>query len=115
MSRKTPHVLDGFLRDTNGSATLEVGSALWFEWLKAEEHCTFHFSHSTGGFTARKERKQRGDYYWVAYRQMHNKLHKTYLGKSASLTTHHLCDASSALADIIADFEQELLNSKPQE
>lgn len=107
MSRKTPHIQDGFLLDADGNPVIEVGSAQWFTWLKDETHQTFHFVHSTGGFTARKELKQRGDCYWVAYRQFKNKLHKTYLGKSVCLTADHLDSASAALTAIITDFHEQ--------
>ena len=107
MSRTTPHIIEGFLRDAEGISIAEVDSTDWFAWLKEEAHCTFHFTHPGGGFTARKERKQRGDCYWVAYRQFHNKLHKTYLGKSETLTQAHLCEISSTLAELITCFEQE--------
>jgi hypothetical protein len=112
MSRTTPHVIDGFLRDAEGKALAEIDSTEWFAWLKDEAHHTFHFTYSGGGFTARKERKQRGDCYWVAYRQFHNKLHKTYLGKSETLTQAHLCAISSTLAALITCFEQELLDAQ---
>jgi len=62
-----------------------------------EQHRSFHFSGQDGDFTARKERKQRGSWYWVAYRQFHNKLFKTYLGKSACLSEARLQAAARTL------------------
>ena len=98
MSRTTPLVADGHLHDANGAPFIALGSPEWLTWLADEAHCAFHFAHASGGFTARKERKQRGQDYWVAYRQQHNKLHKTYLGKAETLTEAHLCAASQKLA-----------------
>ncbi|MBX3082856.1 MAG: hypothetical protein KF716_14550 [Anaerolineae bacterium] len=103
MSKKTPLVTNGTLLDHTTAQPIAVDSAAWFEWLKADEHHTFHFAHPSGGFTARKERKQRGQWYWVAYRQAHNKLHKTYLCKSDALTLSLLCAASEKLAHTVAD------------
>jgi LuxR family transcriptional regulator, maltose regulon positive regulatory protein len=93
MSHKTPWVVDGSLKD--GSVLVPLDTPDWYAWL--EEHNTFHFEHPSGGFTARKERKQRGKAYWVAYRQVHKKLYKTYIGKSETLTHSHLCEVSEAL------------------
>lgn len=105
MSRKTPLAADGFLRETDGISVVALGSLDWFAWLQDERHHTFHFAHPTGGFTARREHKQRGHGYWVAYRQFHNKLYKSYLGKTEALTETHLCDVSKALAAQIASTE----------
>ena len=79
-----------------------LDSPAWFDWLADEHHHSFHFKHPLGDFTARKERKQRGQWYWVAYRQVHGKLHKTYLGKPEALTEAHLCDAARDLGRIAA-------------
>jgi LuxR family maltose regulon positive regulatory protein len=103
MSRKTPLVTNGTLLDLADSHLIALDTPEWFAWLEKDEHNTFHFTHPSGGFTARKERKQRGQWYWIAYRQMHNKLYKTYLCKSEALTLAHLCSASEKLANTIAE------------
>jgi hypothetical protein len=113
MSHKTPQLRDGFLRDVEGNPVTEVGSEAWFTWLEDEPHHTFHFTDDAGGFTARKEKKQRGDHYWVAYRQLHNKLYKAYLGKSHSLTLNHLSETSIQLAQHIDEVEQAASNHLP--
>lgn len=88
----------GLLHVPYDARGIELGSPAWFAWLADEAHHSFHFVHPSGGFTARKERKQRGHAYWVAYRQVHHKLYKTYLGKSECLTEDRLGAASEALA-----------------
>ena len=88
----------GILHEPHGAADLAVGSAAWYAWLADDTHRSFHFTHPTGDFTARKERKQRGQWYWVAYRQVHGKLYKVYLGKSETLSEAHLCEVAQALA-----------------
>jgi hypothetical protein len=105
MSHKTPLVTDGCLCNLGDAPAVALDTPAWFDWLQADEHCTFHFEHTSGGFTARKEHKQRGQWYWVAYRQVHNKLYKTYLGKSETLTEAHLCHASETLAESAAEHE----------
>ena len=99
MSRKTPHVEDGYLLDSNGVRQLALDTSEWFAWLADEAHHSFHYVHPTGGFTARKEHRQRGNAYWVAYRQAHNNLYKTYLGKHETLTEAHLSAASKTLQE----------------
>src|SRR6266508_1944299 len=53
------------------------GSAAWFAWL--DHTACFAFAGQAGQYTARKERKQRGTWYWYAY-----------LGKTAALTLARL-------------------------
>lgn len=105
MPRKTPLVTDGYLGNLGSMPAILLDTPEWFDWLAVDEHCTFHFEHAAGSFTARKEQKQRGQRYWVAYRQVHNKLYKTYLGKSEALTEAHLCAASKTLAQAAAEYE----------
>ena len=102
MSWKTPLVTGGELRDPQIADPIALDSAAWFTWLDEERHHSFHFKHPAGEFTARKERKQRGQWYWVGYRQLHCRLHKVYLGKSQTLTEAHLCAAADNLARIAA-------------
>jgi LuxR family maltose regulon positive regulatory protein len=85
------------LHEPGSAQAIALGSPAWFAWLSDDRHCSFHFKHPLGDFTARKERKQRGRWYWVGYRQVHGKLYKTYLGKSESLTESHLCAAAEEL------------------
>src|SRR5262245_27765730 len=68
MSWRTPTVSAGALHEPHGVAALAVDSAAWYAWLADDAHRSFHFTHPAGDFTARKERKQRGQWYWVAYR-----------------------------------------------
>lgn len=51
---------------------------------------SFAFHGQNGSYTARKERKQRGDEYWYAYVRVVGKLTKKYLGRSSDLTLARL-------------------------
>jgi hypothetical protein len=55
---------------TTGEVKLLPNSAEWFNWLVSLS--SFHFQGQSGRFTARQERKFRGDTYWYAYRKAHN-------------------------------------------
>jgi LuxR family transcriptional regulator, maltose regulon positive regulatory protein len=95
---KTPTVSEGVLRVPLEAITITIGSLAWYAWLADDTHCSFHFAHPSGDFTARKERKQRGQQYWIAYRHAHGKLYKAYLGKPEVLTEDRLCAAAHTLA-----------------
>jgi DNA-binding CsgD family transcriptional regulator/IS1 family transposase len=91
MAHRTPTVRDGCLQDLamneNTADTLFVGSAEWFAWL--EYHCSFRFETDCAAFTARKEQRP-GGWYWYAYRRKQGKLCSIYLGKSEELTLDRL-------------------------
>src|SRR5215211_9307091 len=99
-----PSVADGLLQGTAaGAAGLAVGSPAWFAWLTDDAARSFSFRSPSGAYTARKERRQRGGAYWVAYRTAAGRQHKKYLGTVADLTPEHLAEAAAALAARIAD------------
>ena len=91
---------DGLLRGTaiSGAAGLVVGSGDWFGWLAGDSARSFSFRSPAGAYTARKERRQRGGVYWVAYRTAAGRQHKVYLGRPDDLTPERLAEAAAALA-----------------
>ena len=97
MAGKTPRVVAGELRPAPGAQRIALDTAAWRAWLADEQHRSFRFVHPAGVFTARKERKQRGGWYWIAYRQVRRTLYKTYLGRSETLTADRLRRAALTL------------------
>jgi LuxR family maltose regulon positive regulatory protein len=99
MARTTARVDDRTLviasNDTN---PITVGTDEWFAWL--ETATAFVFTSSSGRFTARKERRARGTWYWKAYRTDHGVLHRVYLGKSHDLTLDQLTRAAATLTNV---------------
>jgi hypothetical protein len=91
---------------------LEPDSPEWFAWLARLG--SFHFQGKLGHFTARQERKQRGDAYWYAYRKAHQLRFKRYLGATEKLTLAHLEQTACALqeAALSAIPEVEALNTR---
>jgi pimeloyl-ACP methyl ester carboxylesterase len=81
--------------------------------LTAADQRGFQFESGTGGFTARKERKQRGGWHWIAYRRFHGNVHKTYLGKSEEVTLARLQDAAALLAARIEVLGAPLTGAPP--
>jgi LuxR family maltose regulon positive regulatory protein len=100
-----PSVADGLLQGpaAGGAAGLAVGSPAWFAWLADDVARSFSFRSPAGAYTARKERRQRGGAYWVAYRTAAGRQHKVYLGKAEELTPERLAEVAAALAGRVAD------------
>jgi LuxR family maltose regulon positive regulatory protein len=100
-----PSVADGRLQGSaaGGADGLVVGSPAWFGWLADDGARSFSFRSPAGGYTARKERRQRGGAYWVAYRTAAGRQHKAYLGKAEDLTPERLDEVAAALARRVAD------------
>ena len=98
MTHRIPTVRHGCLQDLtmneNTVDTLVTGSIEWFAWL--EQHCSFRFETDCAAFTARKEQRP-GGWYWYAYRRKQGKLYSTYIGKSQELTLDRL----SSVAEIL--------------
>jgi LuxR family maltose regulon positive regulatory protein len=67
---------------TNNPLTtgLALDSPAWFIWLEAETTTSFYFQDGDFGMTVRRESRQRGSRYWLAYHFSQGKLHKVYLG-----------------------------------
>lgn len=103
MSCRTPLVAHSQLHDPGDALAIALDTPAWLAWLSDDRHHSFHFTHPLGDFTARKERKQRGQWYWVAYRQVHGKLYKSYLGKSEALTEALLCHAAELISRMAAE------------
>jgi LuxR family transcriptional regulator, maltose regulon positive regulatory protein len=99
-----PSVVDGLLRETPTAEGdgVPVGSAAWFAWLRNDASRSFSFQSPLGTFTARKEHRQRGGVYWVAYRTAAGRQHKSYLGKPDDLTPERLAQVAGTLTQRIA-------------
>lgn len=61
-----------------GSHTIYMDSPEWYVWIK--RHHTFRMQIGDLVFTIRAEKKQRGTYYWYAYKRIAGKLFKRYIG-----------------------------------
>src|SRR5579872_1655386 len=88
-----------FVLDDAGKqlAPVVVGTDVWYAWLANAQIQSFSFQNSAGGFTARREPKRHG-WYWYAYRKRAGKLHKAYLGKNGEMTLDRLNAVAAALS-----------------
>ncbi len=98
MAHSIPKARDGALHRPTAEGTsldpIPIGTAAWFSWV--EQHRAFSFETSHLTFTARKEQRP-GGWYWYAYRRSQGKLHSRYLGKSEELTLERLNATAEAL------------------
>ncbi len=89
-----PYIAQGALYPAEGSGPIAIGSPAWSAWIR--EHTTFAYQDEPLRFTARREQRS-GGLYWYAYKRAHGKLLKRYLGRSEDLTLQRFCDVAQQL------------------
>lgn len=99
-SRTTPVALGGYLdypidEERRMWTKVKVGSAQWFTWLATAK--LFFFQANDGGFTARRENKQRGGDYWIGYKRHGKRLYRRYIGKPEDVTQERLYEVWKSL------------------
>jgi predicted ATPase/DNA-binding CsgD family transcriptional regulator len=80
--------------DSGPRGGIDLDSSAWYNWL--EQHSSFLFRLPFVHYTARKERRSSG-LYWYAYRRHQGKLRTAYLGKTKELTLDRLSAVAEAL------------------
>lgn len=98
MTKTIPIVCNALLDDPfTPGPPIPLDSQRWFEWLDLPDNNRFsyaYYNHKEGyidGFmTLRKETRQRGTFYWSAYRRHGAKVRKGYVGTSQLLTRQKL-------------------------
>jgi LuxR family transcriptional regulator, maltose regulon positive regulatory protein len=98
MSAKTPTVSAHWVYDPAQPASgIRLDTPAWRGWLEAETTTRFAYpvfdpahGYVAGFMTVRKEQRQRGGTYWVAYRRYQGRLRKVYLGRAHTLTQARL-------------------------
>jgi hypothetical protein len=81
----------------NYSTSINVGSKAWFDWL--EKNTSFHYESADGKFTACKESRISG-MFWYANRRVNGKLRRCYIGSTKDLTLEKLLTIARKLSDI---------------
>ena len=98
MSTKMPRVWGTYVEDVHQpDSRIPLDPPAWLRWLEAPTTTRFTYpvfdpggGYIVGFMTVRKERRQRGGHYWVAYRRCQGRLRKGYLGASVRLTQARL-------------------------
>ena len=91
--KSTPTIVGRFLYTEQ--AALPLDSDAFFDWLT--HHSTFYFDSPLGTFTARREPRANG-LFWYAFRRYRKHLYKAYLGRSTDLTSARLLTVAQDLA-----------------
>jgi LuxR family maltose regulon positive regulatory protein len=106
MARKIPTVWVAFSGTMTQAAleipdgaerTIRLESAAWWDWLESTAARSFAYplydqqaGYIRSFMTVRKEQRERGSDYWVAYHRVGTRLRKIYLGRAAELTRRQL-------------------------
>jgi LuxR family maltose regulon positive regulatory protein len=98
VATKPPRISEQWVDDpTSAAGAIRLDTAAWFTWLEAASTTRFSYplfdpqvGYIVGFMTVRKERRQRGGGYWVAYRRWCGKVRKVYIGASNAVTAHCL-------------------------
>ncbi len=85
-------------------------STMLQHWLRMIDTCSF-CSAEGHTLTLQKEKKQRGSTYWYAYKRVHGKLHKKYLGNTSTLDIPTL----ESLARHFAEPEPTATHAQPKQ
>jgi LuxR family maltose regulon positive regulatory protein len=100
MARNTPRVVDGWLSHGPGegknlAGPVRVGSREWWDWLNDSR--AFRFEDGHHSFTARKEQRTNG-WYWYAYKRRAGKLRCLYIGATRDLTQERLSEVGRSIS-----------------
>lgn len=98
MATKPPRISEQRVYDgALAEGSVQLDTPAWFGWLAAETTTRFSYplfdpqvGYIVGFLTVRKERRQRGSEYWVAYRRIEGHVRKVYLGRSEAVTAQRL-------------------------
>ncbi|HET8842746.1 MAG TPA: LuxR C-terminal-related transcriptional regulator [Ktedonobacteraceae bacterium] len=99
MAQATPSVQQDVLNTRENALTITLETPEWFAWLG--KHSVFRYISPAGTFTARRERRAAG-WYWYAYRRQRGQLRNVYLGKAEELSLTHLNKAAATLSALFA-------------
>lgn len=94
MRQKPPQVREEWLLHVRADGSdIRLDSPAWFAWLEAPETRSFAYplferrcGLIVGFMTVRKDRRQRGGWYWSVFRRQGERLRRVYLGRASRIT-----------------------------
>jgi hypothetical protein len=92
------------LKSKSQLASINVGTKAWFDWL--EENTSFHYESTDGKFTACKESRASG-MFWYANRRVNGKLRRCYMGSTKDLSLEKLLVIARKLSGIDLSYQSE--------
>lgn len=107
MNKDIPIVCKAILDDPSTTGPrIQLDTPQWFAWLEQSNNLRFSYAlyndqqgYIDGFMTVRKEKRQRGRFYWSVYRRQQKRLRKIYLGPSDVLTLNKLEEVANMLRD----------------
>jgi len=98
MATNLPRISEQWIYDVAlPGGRVQLDTPGWFAWLAAETTRRFSYGlfdpqvgYIVGWMTVRKERRQHGGEYWVAYRRQSGQVRKVYIGSSGAVTVQRL-------------------------
>jgi LuxR family maltose regulon positive regulatory protein len=98
MARNVPRISEQWVYDPALlEGCVQLDTPAWFAWLASETTTRFSYGlydrqmgYIVGWITVRKEQRQRGGHYWVAYRRLGGPVRKVYIGSSGAVTAQRL-------------------------
>jgi hypothetical protein len=88
----------------NNSTSINVGSKAWFNWL--EKNSSFHYESIDGKFTACKESRTSG-MFWYANRRVGGKLRRCYIGSTKDLSLEKLLAIAKKLSGTNQSYQKK--------
>ena len=116
---KTPKAAAGFitypLETSLGTFfhTVSIGSLDFVTWLKSENTTLFAYDSHGVTFTVRRENKQRGGNYWIAYKKIRGKLIKRYIGLAEQVTTATLDNIADQFSKLEKSWSEQVTQPLP--
>jgi LuxR family maltose regulon positive regulatory protein len=113
MARKPAQVREDWLLNPRADGCdLRLDTPTWFAWLEAPESRSFayglfdpHHGWIAGFMTVRKDRRQRGGWYWSVFRRQGSRMRRFYLGRAEQVTAARLAGIAQQLLAEVADQE----------
>jgi len=111
MSAATPSVWGHHLEDpTQPGRAIRLDTPAWAAWLDAATTRSFRYpivdgrvGYIVSWLTVRKERRQRGGWYWSVYHRDGAQLQRVYLGRSAAVTQARLEAVAQTLGRVTTE------------
>ena len=86
------------------SVSINIGTKAWFDWL--EKNTSFHYESTDGKFTACKESRASG-MFWYANRRVNGKLRRCYIGSTKDLSLEKLLVIARKLSNIDPSYQSK--------
>lgn len=95
---------DWLLNPRADERDLRLDTPAWFAWLEASETRSFAYGlvdprqgWIAGFMTVRKDRRERGGWYWSVFRRQGSRMRRFYLGRAEQVTAARLAGIAQQL------------------